>query len=119
MLRFLAEDFLTVGHDSSVSVSLKGVLVRLGVRPSQDGQGSRDVELVISTQNTEEENVCIWSEQVIRSYKPAVPSLRSKLCQVYSSSQHSQTCRLSSFDTLTDPAFGYLDLKGYATLSLR
>ena len=82
-IRFLVEDFLSVGHDCSVSVSLAGVAVRLGVRPSQDGQGSRDVELVISTQNTE--NLCIWSEQVIRSYRPSVPSLRSKLCQVRSS----------------------------------
>ena len=100
-----------------MSVSLRGLVVRLAVRPSQDCRDCQDVELLIST-NTEE-NVCIWSEHVVRSYKPAVPSLRSKLCQVYSSSQHSQTCRLSSFDTLTDPAFGYLDLKGYATLSLR
>lgn len=82
-IRFLVEDFLSVGHDCSVCVSLAGVVVRLGVRPSQDGQGSRDVELVISTQNTE--NLCIWSEQVIRSYRPSVPSLRSKLCQVRSS----------------------------------
>ena len=80
LCRFRAEEFLSVGCDSSVSVSLSGLVVRLTVRPSQDCRDCQDVELLIST-NTEE-NVCIWSEHVVRSYKPAVTSLRSKLCQV-------------------------------------
>ena len=113
-----------------MTVTLRGVLLRVGVRPSQD---SRDVELIISTQNLTE-TVCIWSEHIIRSYKPTVTSLRSKLCQVkkdqksrfyqnilqvYSASQDRQTCRLSSFETLTDPQLGYIDLKGFVTLNIR
>ena len=78
LCRFRAEDFSCIGCDSSVTVSLRGVLLKVGVRPSQD---SGDVELIISTQNMTE-TVCIWSEHIIRSYKPSVTSLRSKLCQV-------------------------------------
>ena len=37
---------------------------------------------------------------------------------MYSASQDRQTCRLASFHTLTDPGLGYLDLKGYVTLTV-
>ena len=109
MLRFKCE-----GCDSSVMVCLGGVLVSVAVRL----QDSQDVDLIISPENITE-NISIWSEHIIRSYKPAVSSLRSKLCQVYSSSLDSQACRLSSLETLTDPGLGYLDLSGYVSLNVR
>ena len=64
------------------------------------------------------ESACMWSEHVIRSFKPSVPSLRSKLFQVYSSTRDKRTCRLCSWSTLTDPTFGYIDHQGWVTLSL-
>ena len=102
------------GRDSSVLVSLAGVLVSVTVRL----QDSQEVDLVISPQNITD-NLSIWSEHIIRSYKPSVSSLRSKLCQVYSGTLDSQTCRLSSIETLTDPGLGYLDLNGYVSLNVR
>ena len=95
-------------------VSLGGVLVSVTVR-HQDRQ---DVDLVICPQNITED-ISIWSEHIIKSYKPSVSSLRSKLCQVYSSTLDRQTCRLSSLETLTDPGLGYLDLSGYVSLNVR
>ena len=95
-------------------VCLGGVLVMVAVRL----QDSQDVDLIISPENITE-NISIWSEHIIRSYKPTVSSLRSKLCQVYSSSLDSQACRLSSLGTLTDPGLGYLDLSGYVSLNVR
>ena len=106
--------FKFAGCDSSVLVSLGGVLVSVTVR-HQDRQ---DVDLVICPQNITE-NLSIWSEHIIRSYKPAVSSLRSKLCQVYSTTLDRQTCRLSSVQTLTDPGLGYQDLNGYVSLNVR
>ena len=106
--------FQLAGCDSSVLVSLGGVLVSVTVR-HQDRQ---DVDLVICPQNITD-NLSIWSEHIIKSYKPSVSSLRSKLCQVYSSQLDSQTCRLSSIGTLTDPGLGYLDLNGYISLTVR
>ena len=102
------------GSDSSALVSLGGVLVKVTVR-QQDRQ---DVDLVISPQNITD-NLSIWSEHIIRSCKPTVSSLRSKLCQVYSTKLDRQTCRLSSFGTLTDPDLGYHDISGYVSLSVR
>ena len=95
-------------------VCLGGVLVMVAVRL----EDSQDVDLIISPENITE-NISIWSEHIIRSYKPAVSSLRSKLCEVYTSSQGSQSCRLSSIGTLTDPSLGYLDLSGYVSLNVR
>ena len=106
--------FNFAGSDCSTLVSLGGVLVAVTVR-LQDNQ---EVELVISPQNITD-NLSIWSEHIIRSYKPTVSSLRSKLCQVYSTTLDRQTCRLSTFGTLTDPEMGYLDINGYVSLTVR
>ena len=95
-------------------VSLGGVLVSVTVR-HQDRQ---DVDLVLCPQNITD-NLSIWSEHIIRSYKPTVSSLRSKLCQVYSTTLDRQSCRLSSIATLTDPGLGYQDLNGYVSLNVR
>ena len=102
------------GSDSSALVSLGCVLVAVTVRH----QNCQDVELVISPQNITD-NLSIWSEHIIRSYKPTVSSLRSKLCQVYSTSHDRQTCRLSSLGTLQNPDLGYLDINGYVSLNVR
>ena len=49
---------------------------------------------------------------------PGVPSLRSKLCQVYSCSQPRWCCRLAPWSTLTDQGLGYMDHAGIVTLTI-
>ena len=60
----------------------------------------------------------MWSEHIIRSSVPGVPSLRSKLCQVFSSSQERWCCRLCPWATLIEPGLGYIDKAGVVTLAV-
>ena len=110
-VRFRVDTFLSVGcdltRDACPDLVMAGVTVRLGVRPSSSGDEAslynQNVELVISTpgirsvcqfipyqqfffsdhKNLLSESACLWSEHVIRSSKSSVPSLRSKLFQVW------------------------------------
>ena len=104
------DTFLSVGcdltRDACPDLVMAGVTVRLGVRPSSSGDEAslynQNVELVISTPGIRSvndnvsslnkciyiftrlsESACLWSEHVIRSSKATVPSLRSKLFQVW------------------------------------
>ena len=129
-IRFMVHDFVTLGSDLPPrEVSLAGVPVKVAVRPKEKLESfaksqpeqyyeirrNRDVELVLQTPGIVD-NTCIWSEHTIRSSLPGTPSLRSKLCQIYSTSNPRWACRLARWDTLTDPRLGYLDTDGAATI---